>query len=73
MIRIDLNAGTCDALVEDAEIARRKTEPAPPVPESHTPWEELYREKTGQLETGGVLEMAVKYRGIAARTPRHNH
>ena len=72
-IRIDLNAGTCNALIDDAEIARRKSEPAPPIPESHTPWEELYREKTGQLEDGAVLEMAVKYRGISAKTPRHNH
>ena len=73
MIRIDLNAGTCNALVEQDEIARRKTEPTPPIPESNTPWEELYREKTGQLDSGAVLEMALKYRGIAARTPRHNH
>jgi len=73
MIRIDLNAGTCDALVDPAEIARRKGEPAPPFPASNTPWEELYREKTGQLEDGAVLEMAVKYRGISAKTPRHNH
>ncbi|MEO6218221.1 MAG: dihydroxy-acid dehydratase, partial [Sphingomonas sp.] len=73
VIRIDLNAGTCNALVDDAEIARRKGEPAPPIPESHTPWEELYREKTGQLEDGAVLEMALKYRGISAKTPRHNH
>jgi dihydroxy-acid dehydratase len=73
MIRIDLNSGTCDALVEDAEMARRKTEAPPPTPESNTPWEELYREKTGQLSTGGVLEFAVKYRGTSKKVPRHNH
>ncbi|WP_447727396.1 IlvD/Edd family dehydratase [Sphingomonas koreensis] len=73
MIRIDLNAGTCDALVDEAEIARRKAEPPPPIPESQTPWEELYREKTGQLSTGGVLEFSVKYRGTSAKVPRHNH
>ncbi len=74
VIRIDLDAGRCDALVPDDEIARRRRdEPAPPVPPSHTPWEELYREKTGQLAQGGVLDFALKYRGIAARTPRHNH
>jgi len=73
VIRIDLDAGSCDALVDEAEIARRKTEPAPPIPESQTPWEELYREKTGQLSTGGVLEFAVKYRGTSAKVPRHNH
>jgi len=73
IIRIDLNACTCDALVSDQEIARRKAEPPPPVPPSNTPWEELYREKTGQLSMGGVLEFAVKYRGTSSKTPRHNH
>ena len=73
IIRIDLNERRCDALVEADEIERRQAGPRPPVPESHTPWEELYREKTGQLAGGGVLEMALKYRGVAAKTPRHNH
>ena len=73
IIRVDLNAGTCNALVDDEEIARRKAEAPPPVPPSNTPWEELYREKTGQLAEGAVLEFAVKYRGTSAKTPRHNH
>ncbi|WP_076073134.1 IlvD/Edd family dehydratase [Sphingomonas montana] len=73
IIRIDLTAGRCDALVDEGEIARRRGGPPPPIPPSNTPWEELYREKTGQLGEGAVLDFAVKYRGIAARTPRHNH
>jgi len=73
MIRIDLNAGRCDAMVSDDEIAQRKTDAPPPIPASNTPWEELYREKTGQLSTGGVLEFAVKYRETSAKVPRHNH
>ncbi|MDX3886328.1 MAG: xylonate dehydratase XylD [Sphingomonas sp.] len=73
ILRIDLNDGTCDALVDAAEIAHRKAEAPPPVPASHTPWEELYREKTGQLADGAVLEFAVKYRAVADKTPRHNH
>jgi len=74
MVRIDLNAGTCDALVDETEIARRKAEgPMPPVPESQTPWEELYREKTGQLGDGGVMDFALKYRGTSHKLPRHNH
>ena len=73
IIRIDLAAGRCDALVDDAEIARRRGEGAPAVPPSHTPWEEIYREKVGQLEDGAVLEMALKYRRVSERTPRHNH
>jgi dihydroxy-acid dehydratase len=72
-IRIDLKTGRCDALATDDEIARRKAEAPPPIPESNTPWEELYREKTGQMQDGAVLEFAVKYRGTSNRTPRHNH
>jgi xylonate dehydratase len=74
IIRIDLNKGTCNALVDETEIARRKAEePAPLIPPSNTPWEELYREKVGQMHEGAVLEFALKYRGVADRTPRHNH
>jgi len=73
-IRVDLDAGTCDALVDEREIARRLAEePAPPVPASATPWEELFREKTGQLAEGGVMEFALKYRGTSQTPPRHNH
>ncbi|KLI63334.1 IlvD/Edd family dehydratase [Aurantiacibacter marinus] len=73
-IRVDLNAGSCNALVEDAEIARRQAEePAPRVPESQTPWEELFREKTGQLDRGGTMDFALKYRGTSRKLPRHNH
>jgi dihydroxyacid dehydratase/phosphogluconate dehydratase len=72
-IRVDLAAGTCDMLVAAEEIARRKSEGLPPVPPSATPWQELYRSTVGQLDTGAVMEMAVKYRGVARKTPRHNH
>jgi dihydroxy-acid dehydratase len=72
-IRIDLNAGRCDMLVPDEEIERRKGEGVPAVPESRTPWQELYRASVGQLDGGGVLEAALKYRGVASKTPRHNH
>jgi xylonate dehydratase len=73
VIRIDLAAGRCDMLVSQAEIERRKADGLPPVPESATPWQELYRATVGQLDTGGVMEMAVKYRGVCGKTPRHNH
>jgi dihydroxy-acid dehydratase len=72
-IRIDLNRGRCDMLVSDEEIARRKQEGIPPVPESATPWQELYRQTVSQLDKGGVMEMALKYRQVARKTPRHNH
>ncbi len=73
VIRIDLNAGRCDMLVDDAEIERRKGDGLPPIPSSNTPWEEIYREKVGQLGEGGVLDLALKYRRTSETTPRHNH
>jgi dihydroxy-acid dehydratase len=74
VIRIDLDAGRCDMLVSDEEVERRKKkEGVPAVPESRTPWQELYRASVGQLDGGGVLEAALKYRNIASKAPRHNH
>ena len=56
------------------EIVRRKREEgAPPVPENRTPWQEIYRDSVGQLDGGGVLEAALKYRNVASEIPRHNH
>ncbi|CAN7279007.1 dihydroxy-acid dehydratase family protein [Acidovorax sp. LjRoot129] len=73
-IRIDLNTGRCDALVAPEEIERRRRElPAPPIPKSQSPWEALYREKTGQLVDGATLDFALDYHRISEHTPRHNH
>ena len=74
IIRVDLNEGSCNALVDQHEIARRKAEePTPAIVPSNTPWEELFREKSGQLGQGGVMDFAVKYRGTSRKLPRHNH
>jgi dihydroxyacid dehydratase/phosphogluconate dehydratase len=35
--------------------------------------EEIDRSSVGQLDGGGVLEAALKYRSVASETPRHNH
>jgi dihydroxyacid dehydratase/phosphogluconate dehydratase len=73
-IRVDLNEGRCDMLVDGEEIERRKREESvPSVPESRTPWQEIYRSSVGQLDGGAVLEAALKYQGVASETPRHNH
>jgi dihydroxy-acid dehydratase len=73
VIRIDLNKGRCDALISDEEIARRKQAGPPPYPPDQSPWQEIYRATVGQLDTGATIELAVKYRGIGSKTPRHNH
>jgi len=72
-IRIDLEAGRCDVLISEEEFAKRKLGALPAIPASETPWQELYRATVGQLDRGGVMELAVKYRGAGLKTPRHNH
>jgi len=73
VIRIDFNKGRCDMLVDEAEIARRKGEPAPPIPADATPWQRLYRQTVTQLSDGAIIEGADDFRGIARTLPRHNH
>jgi xylonate dehydratase len=73
MVRIDLNAGSCNMLVDEAELERRKKDGPPPVPPSQTPWQEIYRATVGQMASGACMELALAYRGVANDTPRHNH
>jgi len=78
-VRIDLNKGTADMLIDEAEIAaRRKALEAAggyKYPASQTPWQEIQRGVVGQMGTGMVLENAVKYQKIDETfgIPRDNH
>ncbi len=78
-VRLDLNAGRLDLLVGDDELERRRAalEAAGGYryPEHQTPWQEIQRGLVGELETGAVLEPAVKYQRIAQTKgiPRDNH
>jgi dihydroxy-acid dehydratase len=72
-IHVDINKGECNMLVADEEIARRMQAGPPPVPASATPWQEIYRASVGQLDSGAVMELALKYRGLGQKIPRHNH
>lgn len=72
-IRVDLNECRVDLLVDDAELERRRDNYAPPPIENHTPWQEIYRSCVGQLDTGGCLELACKYRNVTDNVPRHAH
>ena len=78
-VRIDLEKGQANILIDAEELERRRAELAArggfPCPESHTPWQELYRGTVGQHATGACLELATRYRDIATRfgTPRHSH
>ncbi|MFN3425632.1 MAG: IlvD/Edd family dehydratase [Novosphingobium meiothermophilum] len=78
-VRIDLRRGTANMLVSDEELAERRAalEAAGgyPYPASQTPWQEIYRERVGQLASGGILEGMEKYQRIAQTKglPRDNH
>jgi dihydroxy-acid dehydratase len=73
IVRVDLNQGTCNMLVGDEELAKRKAEGIPAVPPSQTPWQQLYRSTVGQMESGACMELAVDYRGVGHTLARHNH
>lgn len=73
VIRVDLNAARCDMMVSEAELERRKAESRPVIPETATMWQEIFRATVGQMESGAVMEPALKYRQVARKIPRHNH
>ena len=68
-----------DVLIDAAEMAERRAvfEAAGgyQYPASQTPWQEFQRSMIGELETGAVLEPAVKYHRIVDTLglPRDNH
>jgi dihydroxy-acid dehydratase len=78
-IRVDLRKGEVNVLLADLDLQkRRQTLEAAggyAYPASQTPWQEMQRGVVGQMDTGSVLEPAVKYQRIARTKgiPRHNH
>jgi len=77
-VRIDLNKGTANMLISDAELAQRRAalekQGGYKYPASQTPWQEIQRDMVEQLAQGMVLRPAVKYHRIAQTSvPRDNH
>ncbi len=77
-VRIDLNKGSADILIPAEELAARATalkqNGGYHYPESQTPWQEIQRAMVDQLDSGMVLEPAVKYQRVAQKyVPRDNH
>ena len=78
-VRVDLKKGEVNVLLSEAELQQRyqalKAAGGYVYPDNQTPWQEMQRGVIGQLETGAVLEPAVKYQRIARSKgiPRHNH
>ncbi|CAN7189196.1 dihydroxy-acid dehydratase family protein [Phyllobacterium sp. LjRoot231] len=78
-LRIDLNKGTANILIDDEELQKRKDDLIAAggykYPASQTPWQEIQRSMVGQLDEGMVLKPAVKYQRVAQTKglPRDNH
>ncbi len=74
-IRVDLRKARVDVQLSDEEIAARRKTLIPPTLQNQTPWQELYRETVGQLDTGACLEEAVRYQDLVhlRGLPRHSH
>jgi dihydroxy-acid dehydratase len=77
-VRIDLNNGSANMLVPDAELAQRRAalekQGGYKYPPSQTPWQEIQRGMVDQLADGMVLKPAVKYHRVAQKSvPRDNH
>ncbi len=72
-VRLDLEAGTMNAVVDDAEWEQRKRDWKEPEIVNQTPWQEIYRVHVGQLAEGGCLELATAYQKVAKTIPRDNH
>jgi dihydroxy-acid dehydratase len=73
MIRIDLNHGELDMLIDESELRKRRENLKSVKIENQTPWQEIYRNTVGQLSSGGIIELAAKYRKIKKTIPRHSH
>jgi dihydroxy-acid dehydratase len=70
-VKVDLRNRRVDVLLSDEEIEQRRKKRAEL--KNDSPWQELYRTHTGQLETGACLEIAVKYRDLRKVVPKHSH
>lgn len=76
VIRVDLLKRTANVQLSDDEIAQRKKEMGKyPIPESQTPWQDIFRDTVGELSEGMVINSAVKYQRIAQKfgVGRQNH
>ena len=73
ILRIDLNQGSLDVMLDKSELQKRHDELKTEEIENQTPWQEIYRNTVGQLSSGGIIELAAKYRKIRNTIPRHSH
>lgn len=70
-LRVDLNKRRVDILLSDEELKRRRKEldekGGYKVPESHTPWQDIFRREVGGLSEGMVFKRATKFHRVGDR------
>ncbi len=76
-LRIDLGACTADMLVGQDELEKRRAAlngGGTPVPDSQSPWQEIFRDRVRPFSEGMTLRGADAYKDIARKSmPRDNH
>ena len=72
-MKVDLRSRRVDVLLSDEEIERRRAAQQPATLKHDSPWQELYRQHVGQLQTGACLDFAVGYRDLRKTVPRDSH
>ena len=73
ILLIDLNQGSLNVMLDETELRKRRDQLKTVEIEHQTPWQEIYRDTVGQLSSGGIIELAAKYRKIRNTIPRHSH
>ena len=68
-LRVDLTKRKVDLLLSDEELQQRRKELEEKggykIPDSHTPWQDLFRREVGGLSEGMVFNRAVKFQRVA--------
>jgi dihydroxy-acid dehydratase len=74
-ITLDIPNHRLDVQLTDEEIAERWQHHTAPPLTNQTPWQELFRTYTGQMDTGSCLDFATAYQDIIATKglPRDSH
>ncbi|WP_299986121.1 IlvD/Edd family dehydratase [uncultured Ruegeria sp.] len=77
-IRVDLRERSVNALLTQQEFAERRqqleADGGYPVPESQSPWQDIFRSSVSQFSEGMVLKRAPEYQDIARKhSLRNNH
>jgi len=78
-LRVDLNKRRVDMLISEEEIQKRREQLLAgggyQYPESHTPYQDIFRREVGPLSEGMVFKRSVQFQRVAQKfpSPRDNH